>query len=798
MAEGKPGFLRRLLGRGADVSANVGVDVGVVQVVRAYPKYTEGSAETERTHPNFKREYEEDEVEHVFNRDELANKLVRKLARDYVGKGFTIDAKGPIKKAIEEQISELRLFSNLYFALLHTLGRGRCALMIGTSKDSNIEKARDPKALISYLSVMHPQHIKKTLIEKDPKKPLYGDVGSILISRAEKDSTEERTIPRSRFIWMPNRTTHDDPAGTSVLISLMDAFTTKKDNDWSLGAALYKIASPLFSLTLPADADEEEFDEAKARFTDISARSEFVAPEGYAIALHGTQNVVNPKAYTDYNIKNIASGLDVPYQMLIGAAAGSTTGGELNLKDYYQAVHVQQTLIIEVWVRELITMLQGTGQIPEGTFKVNWTPLEEMDEKEKADIAKLRSDALVSAVSALPHLEKRGVKCRFVDGSLIVEDGNIKPPEKETSPTPPPAMGPQPGEPPILQAPAEQGPREATSLPPQLGGVPSGSPNVPATAEAGADQVRRLSRQERAELTEKYAPDTDDIANEALSLAITGMYEGIDEYFAFIDSLLVDMVKDDPDGAVILEYLRHPDAGRDAYVTEESRNLYRDVSANDDWSYILDVLRMGKEARLARLEEMYGKVQLEKSIIVKSVENMKAVEAADRAIAASINEGSQTAMGAIGVPMEQRFPLEDRKAIDWIRTRRELLYKKYHESSGGLRVQEAIIDGFKKGKGIPQIKKSLAPFLKVNEGRLESITRTEVQRAANEGALMQYKKHDVTEVEFLATPDEVTCDECMALDGRKFDVPDASGVIPVHERCRCTWVPVAETMRYGR
>jgi len=46
------------------------------------------------------------------------------------------------------------------------------------------------------------------------------------------------------------------------------------------------------------------------------------------------------------------------------------------------------------------------------------------------------------------------------------------------------------------------------------------------------------------------------------------------------------------------------------------------------------------------------------------------------------------------------------------------------------------------------------------------------------------------EVEFVTAGDERVCAQCEALEGQTFTIPASRGIIPVHPRCRCAWLPV--------
>ncbi len=83
---------------------------------------------------------------------------------------------------------------------------------------------------------------------------------------------------------------------------------------------------------------------------------------------------------------------DIPMQIVEGVAAGAVTGSETNLKDYYSDLSAKQEIDFTPVVEQLITILQGTGQVTKGDFKITWNPLQEMNAKEQAEIEKLEAE----------------------------------------------------------------------------------------------------------------------------------------------------------------------------------------------------------------------------------------------------------------------------------------------------------------------------------------------------------------------------------------------------------------------
>lgn len=82
---------------------------------------------------------------------------------------------------------------------------------------------------------------------------------------------------------------------------------------------------------------------------------------------------------------------------------------------------------------------------------------------------------------------------------------------------------------------------------------------------------------------------------------------------------------------------------------------------------------------------------------------------------------------------------------------------------------------------------------KLHRYRAEMIARTETARAQSEGTLQGYKQLGYKKVEWSANAD--ACSRCMALAGHRFPLQEASGMLPLHPSCRCSWLSVIEGIK---
>ena len=132
----------------------------------------------------------------------------------------------------------------------------------------------------------------------------------------------------------------------------------------------------------------------------------------------------------------------------------------------------------------------------------------------------------------------------------------------------------------------------------------------------------------------------------------------------------------------------------------------------------------------------------------------------------------------------------DSFALDWIKLRSLTLAKSINKTTlEALRNELAL--GFEAGESIQLLTKRIEGYFTDNtKTRAEMVSRTETIAASNEGALHRFETEGVDKSEFLAAPD--ACEVCLPLDGKIYITKESHGIIPLHPRCRCVWLPYLE------
>jgi len=103
------------------------------------------------------------------------------------------------------------------------------------------------------------------------------------------------------------------------------------------------------------------------------------------------------------------------------------------------------------------------------------------------------------------------------------------------------------------------------------------------------------------------------------------------------------------------------------------------------------------------------------------------------------------------------------------------------------KAKEAVTEAVVLGKSVQEAARDLAAETTQGRNATERLIRTETARVYNKAEEKLYKDVGVEEVEVLVEHD--ACDDCKALEGKKFKITEAPK-LPLHPNCRCDMIPV--------
>jgi SPP1 gp7 family putative phage head morphogenesis protein len=110
------------------------------------------------------------------------------------------------------------------------------------------------------------------------------------------------------------------------------------------------------------------------------------------------------------------------------------------------------------------------------------------------------------------------------------------------------------------------------------------------------------------------------------------------------------------------------------------------------------------------------------------------------------------------------------------------------------RMSRVLVDALVQGWSPAKAAREMVKQVDLDISRATVIVRTELVRAHSEGQLDALEMLGETEVgvmaEWITAHDGKVCPRCKALEGQTFSITDARGMLPLHPRCRCAWVPL--------
>lgn len=212
-------------------------------------------------------------------------------------------------------------------------------------------------------------------------------------------SEGETFIHGDRLQPFVNNSTADGPLekvtfgsiqGESILTPINHELDAMAKATWSLGQTLYRYAGPLHVVTIDEEAArgsiddvEEHVEGLNENLDDLTTASEVTLPPGHDMKVPNTGDTLDPEPYIEGIISQICAGVEMTESVLMGTQAGTVSGGETDIKNYYNQVERYRSTTAVEKQREAARMMSGWS----GTdihnfhlgFKIDWNALFKLD-----------------------------------------------------------------------------------------------------------------------------------------------------------------------------------------------------------------------------------------------------------------------------------------------------------------------------------------------------------------------------------------------------------------------------------
>ncbi|KMT62666.1 DUF1073 domain-containing protein [Paenilisteria newyorkensis] len=349
----------------------------------------------------------------------IVKNIIDIIPEDMTRAGWTLKTENKeVKKAIESKWRQLKTkdkFKKL-FADDRLYGDGYIsigAVSNNVDNGSNLNQAIDMEKLksVPYLNAFSAQKVSRFYTNEDMFSDDYGEVEQFEVSRRSQignhimsiggmSATTQELVHRSRILHQQSLRFEDEPDGRSVLEGLYDIITVMDTSLWSVGQILYDYAFKVFKS--PKVDGMTRKDKAEiGMLMDFKFRTEALALIGGDEELKKeSTSTTGMKDLLDYGWDYLSGVVRMPKSVLRGQEAGTLTGAQYDVMNYYARVSSMQENELrphlEYLTRLLMCCEKDAGpKIDPDTFEwaIEFNPLWSVDSKTDAEIRKLTAEA---------------------------------------------------------------------------------------------------------------------------------------------------------------------------------------------------------------------------------------------------------------------------------------------------------------------------------------------------------------------------------------------------------------------
>ena len=302
------------------------------------------------------------------------------------------------EKEFKELEEKTNLFSNLLrldkFSGIHQYA----VLFLGfddSGKDNEpVEKAKN----LLYVKPFIEDHIEIKELEKNTKNPRYGQplMYELKVDAEDGKASSTMIVHHSRVLHVAENPVEKNYIGTPRLERVFNNIENIVKISGSGGESYWRGAFPGLGLIMDKDAKltPTESDAIKEELADYKHNlSRFLKLKGitpekldHAPTSSSTQ--------VDTELKLIAFTIRVPKRILEGSERGELSSGQ-DKDSFNEQIRARRIQYIDPFIlRELIDRLQSLGILSEAEYMVDWSELDELTPKEKANNNKTRTETL--------------------------------------------------------------------------------------------------------------------------------------------------------------------------------------------------------------------------------------------------------------------------------------------------------------------------------------------------------------------------------------------------------------------
>lgn len=355
------------------------------------------------------------DCERLYASNSLAANIIDIIPEDLTRAGWTLKCDNKeLKKEIESKWRKLKTkdkFQQLHAdARLYGDGFMSIGIVAADSDNAQLANEIDVKKIkrIPYINTFNTQKVTQLYINEDMFSENFGEAEGFDVTRLSqtgKDimsgtaTAQNERMHRSRIIHEQGKRFEGETKGRSILEKHYDIITVMDTSLWSVGQILYDFAFKVYK------TDDVEGLKNEDKATLLSMLDYMFQTEALAIIKKEEEltkestNVSGMKDLLDYGWDYLAGAVRMPKTVLKGQEAGTLTGAQYDVMNYYARVaSIQENRLrpqLEYLTRLLMWCSDECGpSIDPDTVEwaIEFNPLWSLDSKTDAEVRKLTAE----------------------------------------------------------------------------------------------------------------------------------------------------------------------------------------------------------------------------------------------------------------------------------------------------------------------------------------------------------------------------------------------------------------------
>jgi hypothetical protein len=250
---------------------------------------------------------------------------------------------------------------------------------------------------LAYLATFTQASVTNINIERDPTKPRYGLPEKYQIQFESGDTRTTKTVHHSRVIHIAENLLENEVFGRPRLEPVLNRL---EDLEKVLGGSaemFWRGADRKLQMNYTGDGKPRDSDTLQTRAEELTHGLRNVLPTSNVDINEIGGEDVDPSGIVKQELKHIAGAVGIPLRMLTGSERGELASTQ-DRATFYEGIAQRREQFCEPKIlRPTLDKLIRYGILPKpegGTYTVEWTPLFELNELERAELMSQKAKAI--------------------------------------------------------------------------------------------------------------------------------------------------------------------------------------------------------------------------------------------------------------------------------------------------------------------------------------------------------------------------------------------------------------------